>query len=472
MSGEGRPVPTAYSRVTLVNGDRRVDLALPGALPLADVMPQLLHFCAPDERPEQPAAWTLGRVGGPNLSLAQSLRDASVLDGEVLELRSPATVTYPAYVEDVRDAVEDAVDEAGKHWRPATTVAFSLVVSAALAAAAVLLPEAREPGSGAALALAVAVAALGVLAGWWASRTASWAGRGREASSEPASSGNTLIAQAVLGTGVLWGGVAGWLTSTLGQPAGADGWPESLAAALAGALVVALLARVLTTLATALATAVTVLCAAGLPAGLLASTGSGWLDAVRVDAMLAVLVVGVLPRVSLTVGGLASDDFRVRNFGLVTGEQLAARIKQSSALLTGGIAGIAIVGVATGLVLTSSDHGWDRPLGLAIGLALVLRSRVFSRIPHIVPLRVAGIVVLAAQGLRAVREDLPGVSLVAAVAMVCVVVVAASAVPLSEVARARVRQLLHLAEMGVVVAMVAVAGGALGGYDWIGRVTG
>jgi type VII secretion integral membrane protein EccD len=461
MSGEGPTVPTAYSRVTLVNGDRRVDLALPGALPLADVMPQLLRFCAPDEQPEQPVAWTVGRLGGPNLSLAQSLRDASVLDGEVLELRSPTTVAYPAYVEDVRDAVEDAVDEAGRQWRPTTTVAFSLVVAAALAAAAVLLPEAREPRSAGALALALAVAALGVLAGWWASRTASWAGRGREASSEPARSGNPLIAQAVMATGVLWGGVAGWLTATFQG----SSRPASLAVALLGALLVALLARALTPLATALTTAVAVLAAAAVPAGAFGP------HALRVDAVLTVLFVGVLPRVSLTVGGLASDDFRVRNFGLVTGEQLAARIKQSSALLTGGIAGVAGVGLTAGLLLTSGD-GWDRLLGLAVGLALVLRSRVFSRIPHIVPLRVAGLVILAAQGLRAVREDLPGVSLVAAVATVCVVIVATSAVPLSEVARARVRQVLHMAEMAVVVAMVAVAGGALGGYDWIGRVTG
>jgi type VII secretion integral membrane protein EccD len=451
VAEEGRPVPTAYSRVTLVNDDRRVDLSLPGALPLSDVMPQLLRFCAPDERPEQPVAWTLGRLGGPNLSLAQSLRDAAVLDGEVLELRSPAAVTYQAYVEDVRDAVEDAVDEAGRQWRSSTTLAYSLAVAFVVGTGTVLLPEAREPRSPGALSLALAIAALGALGGWWSGR-----------------SGTPLIAQAVLGVGVLWGGVAGWLVATYRDWA----WPASLAVALAGALLVAVLARALTPLATALATAVAAGFAAALPAGLLAAAGGDWRGALRVATVFAVLVVGALPRVSLTVGGLASDDFRVRNFGLVTGEQLAARIKQSSALLAGGIAGVSAVGLGTGLLLTASSSEWDRLLGFAVGVALVLRSRVFSRVPHIVPLRSAGLVVLAAQGLRAAREDLPGVSLVAAIAAACAVLVVLSAVPLSEVARARVRQVLHLAEMCVVVAMVAIAGGALGGYDWIGRVIG
>lgn len=436
-------MPTAYSRVTLVTGARRVDLAVPGAVPLADVLPQLVRFCAPGERPEQPLAWTLGRLGGPNLSLTTSLQDAAVADGEVLELRTPAQSPHPAYVEDVRDAVEDAVDESGRQWNPASTVGFALAAASAALTLAVLLPEARQPRDAGAVSLAAVIAALGVAGAWWAERR-----------------GHRYAAHAALATAALWGGAGGWLASTYRDWP----WPRSLAAALAATLVVVALARAVTVVATAYLAAAAVLAAAGT---LLAYDP---MTAVRVDAVLAVLVVGVLPRVSLTVGGLASDDYRVRRGGLVTGEALAARIRQSTALLYGGLGAASAVGLAAGVALTTRDLVWDRLLGLAVGLALVLRSRVFSRVPQIVPLRAAGLVVLAAQGLRAVREALPGGAwpVVAAVAA-STVLVALSAVPLSDVARARVKQLLNLAEMAVVVAMVALAAGALGGYDWVGR---
>ncbi|HET8640938.1 MAG TPA: EsaB/YukD family protein, partial [Pseudonocardiaceae bacterium] len=237
-------MPTAYSRVTLVNGARRVDLALPGALPLADVMPQLLRFCAPEEDPAQPVAWTLGRFGGPSFSLAQSLQDVAVADGEVLEIRPSSAAVRSAYVEDVRDAVEDVVDESGHQWRSRTTVGFALAVAAAGLAAATLLPEARPARDAAALGVAAGVAALAVLAGWWADRT-----------------GYRRAAAAALATACLWGGLAGWLASTY------PGWPDraSLGAGVVGALVVAGVARAVTAAATAHLAVAVVLAGAGIP---------------------------------------------------------------------------------------------------------------------------------------------------------------------------------------------------------------
>ena len=67
---------TAYSRVTVVTADRVVDLALPSALPLADVMPQVMRYAAPDSGASGPLSWTLARVGGTALALANTLTDA------------------------------------------------------------------------------------------------------------------------------------------------------------------------------------------------------------------------------------------------------------------------------------------------------------------------------------------------------------------------------------------------------------
>jgi len=122
-------VLTAYSRVTVVSGQRKVDLALPSALPVADVVPQVLRYCLPPGEASD-TAWTLARLGGVPLSLNQTLAEAGVLDGEVLELRGQSSSVRPALVEDVRDALEDTVDAAGGWWNSRTTVTFALGVGA------------------------------------------------------------------------------------------------------------------------------------------------------------------------------------------------------------------------------------------------------------------------------------------------------------------------------------------------------
>jgi type VII secretion integral membrane protein EccD len=447
---EPPPVPT-YSRVTVVSDTRRVDLALPSALPLSDVMPQLLGYCAPDGRPEHPAGWALARLGGGPLRLSATLADAGVTDGDVLELRSGGQAVHPAYVEDVRDVVEDTVDRSARPWQPRTTVGFALAAGGVGLGLAALLPQAWQPRSAGALASAVLLVALLVPAGWWAARR-----------------GHRYVAPLVVAVAAGWGGVAGALVASYPR------WPPAAAvgSALAGGLLVAALARALTPVATAHLAAFGVLAAAGTGTGAVALAGADPLAGVRVAGLAAVLVVGVLPRVSLTVGGLASADYRVRTHGLVAGAELAGRIARSGALLSGGLIGTALVGVAGGVLLAGSGSGWDRLLGTAVGLALVLRSRVFSRVPQIVPLRVAGLAVLAAQGGYAVQLSAAlrpwAVPIAAGLAAG---MVAVSAVPLSEVARARAKQLLNRAELVVVVAVVALAAAALGLFDRVAELT-
>jgi type VII secretion integral membrane protein EccD len=435
-------VKTDYSRVTVVNGARRVDLSLPSAVPLADVLPQLLGFCVPQVRPEQPAAWTLARVGGASLSLDTSLGEAGVADGDVLELRAAGAAVQPAYVEDVRDAVEDAIDSAGRQWRPATTVQFAVLAGAAGLAATALLPQALPATAGGALA-ALLVAVLAAVGAVWSA--------GREL---------PVAAHAALATATLWAGVAGWLSARVfGAPA-----TVGLASAAVVALAVTAAARAATELAGGHLAAVAVLGAAGAVAALAYSPAT----AIRLDAVLAVLAVGVLPRISISTGGVAAADYQVRAGGLVGADELARRIRHSAALLQGGIVATAAVGALAGALLALADAGWDRWLGACVGAALLLRSRAFSRIPHIVPLRLAGLVVLLAAAVRLVRQTAglhPWTVVLAATAASAAV--AASAVPLSDVVRARVKQTLNGLELLVVIAMVAAAAAALGLFGWV-----
>ncbi|HSK98516.1 MAG TPA: hypothetical protein VK891_17955, partial [Euzebyales bacterium] len=186
----------------------------------------------------------------------------------------------------------------------------------------------------------------------------------------------------------------------------------------------------------------------------------------------AVTTAGALPRASLTVGGLAAVDYRVRNALLLTQDALVNRIRQSSWLLTGALAALAALGGVAGVALAYQPGAWDQLLALTVALGLVLRSRLFSRVAHVLPLRLAGVTVAAALALRhGTQVDLLA-PWSAVVALLLVVVAAGlSAIPLSDITHARVKQLLNWFEYVVVIAMVALAAGAVGVYDLVARRT-
>ncbi|WP_436532164.1 type VII secretion integral membrane protein EccD [Actinoplanes sp. HUAS TT8] len=444
-------MPTAYSRVTLLNGSRRVDLALPGVLPVADLMPQLLRLCAPAEDVVTPATWSIGRVGGPSINPARTLIDSGVVDGDVLELRSASDSPRSAYVEDVRDAVEDLVDAAGHVWEPRTTETFALVTAAIGLAALAAVPQARAPHDGNAVAGAVLLAVLSVGAGRWAAQR-----------------GHRIAGPLMFATGTLWGALAGWLAAGFGtwQPT------TALAVALIGGLTVACFARAASTQATGHLAGWLLLAASGVVVAVCGRAGSETMTGVRVLAVLAVLTVGVMPRLSLTVGGLAGADFRIRNFGAISADEIGERFRQSRDLFYGGLLAAAVVAAGCGALLTRGTT-WDHWLGVALGVGLILRSRAFSRIPSILPLRLAGLVVLTLHGLWYIL-DTPALRpyLLVLGAAAAAIGVAVSAVPLSEVTRARVKETLNRVERVVVIAMIVLMAGAVGVYAWAGRLTG
>ncbi|GAA2873684.1 type VII secretion integral membrane protein EccD [Actinoplanes cyaneus] len=444
-------MPTAYSRVTLVSGARRVDLALPTVLPVADLMPQLLRLCAPAEDSLTPAAWSIARVGGPAINPARTLVDSGVVDGDVLELRSTAAAPRPAYVEDVRDAVEDFVDAAGHVWEPRTTETFALLAAAIGLAALTAVPQARAAQDGNALAGAFLLAALCAGAGRWADQR-----------------GHRIAAPLMFATGTLWGALAGWLTAGFGP------WLPStdVAIALLGGLTVACLARAVSPHATAHLAFWLLLDVSGVVVAACGLAGQDPVTGVRLLVVLAVLTVGVMPRLSLTVGGLAGADFRVRHFGAVSADEIGERFRQSRDLFYGGLFAAAVTAAVCGALLARGTT-WDRWLGVAAGFALILRSRAFSRVPSILPLRLAGLVVLVVQALGYVLGTpalRPHLLLLGAVATM--IVLAVSAVPLSEVTGARVKQSLNRLEQLVVVTMLVLMAGAIGVYDWVGRLAG
>lgn len=440
---------TAYSRVTVVTTDRTVDLALPSALPLADLLPQLLRYAAPESDAHAPASWTLSRVGAASLGLTQTLADAGVVDGDVLELRAATDTSTPALVEDVRDAVEDTVDAAGGTWDTRDTGSF-----VALAGAAVLLLGALvqwllgwiADGSDAVVGAAAAVVAL-LAATAWTGRL----GRDRDA---------RLVAV----VGLVWAVLLG---DAVARALELGPW-SALATVAVTVAVVAALARTVSDAVTAHVSATLVLAVALL---VLAATGLSDVDtqqAVRVLPVVALLAVGVLPRVSLSVGGLAGADYRVRHAGRVSDADLRRRFRVSNDLLVGGLVGIAVVVVVGGLLLDTDGDDWDRTLALLLALTAALRSRVFSRVQHMLPLRLAAVLVLTAVLAQALDGADLMTWLVPAVSLALLAGLGLASIRLSEIQRARVKRTLNLAELVTVVVLIVVLAGAMGVYDALG----
>jgi hypothetical protein len=192
---------------------------------------------------------------------------------------------------------------------------------------------------------------------------------------------------------------------------------------------------------------------------------------VRVVAVLAVLSVGVMPRISLAVGGLSSADYRVRNAGRLTDAALQSRFRESSWLLLGSVIGVSfLVGmIAFWLGLRDEEWSqdlWDRALALSLAAALLLRSRVFSRIQFMLPLRMAAVFAcLSTVHQLALQAQALDDWLLAAVAAAGTVAAGISVLTLSDITRARIKRLLNAVEFLVVVDLVVVTMGAVALYD-------
>jgi type VII secretion integral membrane protein EccD len=450
-------VQTAYSRVTVVTSERTIDLALPSGLPLADVLPQVMRFAAPDTPSGSPTSWTLAHLGGTALALSQTLSDAGVLDGDVLELRAQKDDVRPAIVEDVRDTVEDSVDASGGVWSTLTTRSYTVQLASVLLAVLAIgswlagrygtsetLGDVGDP-----VPAALVVAAL-LFTTWWAATLA-----------------RVLDAQVAAAVAMLWAALSG---ASVGESAGVDDW-EVLAFAVAAVAVAAGVARLLTPAATGHLAAAAVLLVVGLAHAVVDATSAPVEQATRILPVLALLTVGTIPLISLSVGGVASADYRVRHVGRLDLATLQARYRASNAVLVGSLIGIALVVVWGGIALDLRDNPWDRTLAVSLAAAATLRSRLFSRTPHMLPLRTAGLVVIAFVAARFTIEHADAASwLAVVVAAAMLAAVGLTTAQMSDITRARVKRLLNVLEFLVVVDLLVVLCGALGVYEKIGGI--
>jgi type VII secretion integral membrane protein EccD len=437
----GVPTVTGLVRVTVLAPHRRLDVALPAGVAVAELLPELVRR-AGEEPGRAPAGWSLRRAGGSTLLPARPLADHGIRDGEVVHL-VPSGSDWPAPVYD--DPVE-AIAAAGRQraqWSPTATAQVATWTAALVLAGGLVVTVTGGRASGPLPAAAVAGV---LLAAPLAARRFG-----------PRRAGTVLAGTVLAGAAVLYAAVAGarWAPWDLPLLGGAMGL-------LAGSLLAAALWSGLRPDAAGegraagtggpLLTAGMVVGVLGIPAALIEAR---WGAAAAAAVVACVVVCGPagLPLLALRLAGLPPPPVRGP-----ASEEVFVAVTRADDLLAGMLAGWALLAVASSVVLLHSGGTAGMVLAAMVGGALALRARhwrglgyrlvllagglaglcgvavvaLFGAPPRVAPLFAAGTVVVAllllAVAARPDRVESPGLARAAAVAdTLCVVSVVPAA---------------------------------------------
>jgi type VII secretion integral membrane protein EccD len=429
-------MPAGYATVTVIAGQRQVDVALPEHAPVHDLILQLLELCEVPADPARPTNWRLSPVGNGPLAPSASLTSAGVVDGQILMLTPTEAAPPPAFVEELLDQVATASDRLSGRWgRPATTIALS-AVTLACSGLALVLPWATGPERRMLGALAAGLALVLLGAAVWASRR------------------DRRPAVLLLAASALWAaGAAGAWTA---PPATVT---TGLAAAVATTIVGARLGQ---GLGGVMALAVS----AGVPAvlsGMALLAGATVSQVAMVGGLVATLATAALAQLLLATSGLTGGPSPTALFD---------RVRSANALLGYVLAGLSAYLMIAG---TTAAGAWfavptaQVAFAALLGLLMLLRSRAFSRVVHRVPLQVAGVATLLAAILVG-AVAFGGTAPLGAVAALALLATGGALVGLAASSRlllARMRLALDVVEFLAIVAIIPTLMATLGWFSWL-----
>jgi type VII secretion integral membrane protein EccD len=155
-------------RVSVVAGERRVDLALPGAVPVAELLPELARAVGVLDAQTVHGGYRLVTAEGRRLSGEAGLTFQGVEDGGVLTVAAGVDDPAPRVYDDIVEAMADAVETGLSPWQADAgrrTALSSAAVLLALGALALVLQRPNlVAGVGAGIGALLLVAGALVLA--------------------------------------------------------------------------------------------------------------------------------------------------------------------------------------------------------------------------------------------------------------------------------------------------------------------
>ena len=147
-------------RVTVASGTRRVDLVLPGAVPVAELVPELARSVGLLDATTVYGGYRLVTVDGRELTSDAGLTIQGVEDGGVITVTAGVADPAPRVYDDVVEAMADVVERDLKPWSPETgrrTALSAAGLLMALGALALLIQHESAVAVAAAALIAVAL---------------------------------------------------------------------------------------------------------------------------------------------------------------------------------------------------------------------------------------------------------------------------------------------------------------------------
>lgn len=133
---------TGLCRITVRAPSKSMDLAVPGDIPVADLLPTLIEYCGEGlaESGLEHGGWVLQRLGGRPLDEETTIDAAGLRDGETLYLRARADALPEPHFDDLVDGIATAMSRRPFAWTPelGRRVLIGLAVTA-LAAGLIVL---------------------------------------------------------------------------------------------------------------------------------------------------------------------------------------------------------------------------------------------------------------------------------------------------------------------------------------------
>ncbi|GGN18993.1 type VII secretion integral membrane protein EccD [Actinoplanes campanulatus] len=382
------------ARVTIAAPERRMDVALPDNMLVAELLPHLLRHAEGGlgETGDLGGGWVLRRATGAALEPHRNLTAQGIRDGELLHLK-PVREDWPelAY-DDVVEVIASGSRRAGRAWAGAATRDTGLAITAVallmgLAGLAFTGPQWRTPG-----VIAIGVALALTVGGVLLSRAFRDAGAG------------AVVAAAGLpyaffgGAWLIMPGDAGFLDT--GAPGLLLGSAALLVLSLLGHTGVAGLPRLFVA---GIAASLT-----GLLAALLSIAG---ITAAGAAAVALTTAIGLLPAYPVLAGWLGRLPFPelpsraeeiLADKPTPRRSDVFAAVVRASEVLTGLLLSTAICSVVSIVYLTAQRPDISGVLLIVAAVAaLLLRARLLPMPRQRVPLLVAGLTGLAVLGLGA-----------------------------------------------------------------------
>ncbi|MEU4191500.1 EsaB/YukD family protein [Kribbella sp. NPDC026611] len=432
---------SVYSRVTVIGQRRRLDAVLPADEPLGVLLPDLLRML--DEPLQQsPQRRFLTTATGALVPPEGTLASAQIIDGAVLRLASEGELPPPPTVYDVTEEAVGDLKRRGTTFTPQhrRVLAGAGLVFSIIAGAISLLVAAPNGVTAAVLLVLAAICAfVGIALGR----------AGNKLVAVPLVTVATVVLALTVG---FWALNADWqfgLVITVGALCLAFGPLLYAAAGVAGGGVVAGATAVL----------FVAIWMVGVGTGL-ASERVGALA-----ALLAVLLLGLLPRMALALSGLSGlDDKRAAGQEIMRGDVQAALNAAHLGLALATVP-IAVSSAVAGIMLLKEGSAWAVALALVLAFLLASRSRLYPLVTEVAVLFAAAFTIVSGCVLIAAVNGQGGafiaLGLLVLVAMFCAFGLGFAP---AEHVRARLTQVLDYLEVGAIIVTVPLALGVFGVY--------